>query len=311
MNLSSSGIVPKIGLVLGSGASRGWSHIGVIKALLKEGIEPDIVCGTSVGAMIGACYLAGNLQKLENWVLDSSRTDVLKFFNVRITKSGFIDSERLSGFLHEYVAGKDIQIENLPRKFAAVSTNLENGREVWFQEGGLEVAVRASMALPGLFPAVRHEHRWLVDGGLVNPVPVTTCRALGADIVIAVNLNSDILGKSNHRKSVPDPAKKRGVLHNLKQTTMEYSNSIFTDNDKQEEAPGLVVSVTNSINIVQDRITRSRLAGDPAEIVISPRLAHIGMLEFHRAAEAIREGEDCVRNALTEIQKLTGNTEST
>jgi len=305
--LSQTKISPKIGLVLGSGASRGWSHIGIIKALLREGIKPDIVCGTSVGAMIGGCYLAGNLVALENWVLTSTRADVLRFFNVRLTRSGFVDKERFSGFLYQYVAARDVLIENLPRPFAAISTNLENGREVWFQQGGLADAIRASMALPGLFPAVRHNHHWMVDGGLVNPVPVSTCRALGADVVIAVNLNSDIVGKHIVRKpeTEPEPVKKKGVLHKVKQTTRGVSSSFFPDNSKDEEPPGLFPSITNSINIVQDRITRSRLAGDPAEVVISPRLAHIGLLEFHRAAEAIEEGEVCVQNALQEIRKAT------
>lgn len=289
--------------MLGSGASRGWSHIGIIKALLKEGIKPDIVCGTSVGAMIGACHLAGNLEKLEEWVLASSRTDVYKFFNVKLTQSGFVDSNRLSSFLYDYVAAEDMQIEDLPQPFAAVATNLRSGREIWFQKGGLAHAVSASMALPGLFPAIRDNQQWLVDGGLVNPVPVSTCRALGADIVIAVNLNSDIVGKRPNKKPAENQDRKKGVLHNLKQTTKEMTNSIFPDNDKSEEAPGLFISLTNSINIVQDRITRSRLAGDPAEVMISPRLAHIGMLEFHRAAEAIKEGEECVQKRLDEIHK--------
>ena len=310
--LSESGVTPKIGLVLGSGASRGWSHIGIIKALLREGIEPDIVCGTSVGAMIGASYLTGNLDKLENWVLSATRTDVYKFFNVKFGQSGFVDSERLRRFLCKYVAGEEVRIENLPKQFAAIATNLENGREVWFQEGGLVDAVTASMSLPGLFPAVRNNHRWLVDGGLVNPVPVTTCRALGADIVIAVNLNSDIICRRSSKKPEPDANRKKSVLQNLKETTKEYSNSIFPYSDKKEEdeedAPGLFASITNSINIVQDRITRSRLAGDPAEVVMVPRLAHIGMLEFHRAAEAIEEGEHCVQNALVQIRKVIGET---
>jgi len=306
--MSNSAVTPKIGLALGSGASRGWSHIGIIKAMLREGMEPDIVCGTSVGAMIGACYLAGNLEKLEKWVLDSSRTDVLKFFNVRPTQSGFVDSDRLRRFLHEYVATEDLCIENLPKRFAAISTDLQNGREIWFQEGGVAHAVRASMALPGLFPAVRHEHRWLVDGGLVNPVPVNVCRALGADVVIAVNLNSDVIGRRAQKKAEPGSGEKKGVLQKVKQTTIEYSSSFFSENKKQEEAPGLFVAITNSINIVQDRITRSRLAGDPAEVVIAPRLAHIGMLEFHRAGEAIEEGENCIRNAIEELRKVTGKT---
>ncbi len=293
---------------MGSGASRGWSHIGVIKALLREGIEPDIVCGTSIGAMIGAAYLAGNLDKLEDWVLGSSRADVLRFFNIKLSKVGFVDKDRLSWFLHNYVAAEDVRIEDLPKPFAAISTNLDSGREVWLQEGGLADAVRASMALPGLFPAVRNEHRWLVDGGLVNPVPITTCHALGADIVIAVSLNSDIVGKRNPKKTEPAAQETEGTLSNLKQTAREYSSSIFAKDDKKDDEPSLFYAITNAINIVQDRITRSRLAGDPPDVLILPKLAHIGMLEFHRAAEAIEEGESCVEKALGEIQAVMADT---
>ncbi|MCW8927019.1 MAG: patatin-like phospholipase family protein [Xanthomonadales bacterium] len=299
--MNDSKVKAKIGLVLGSGASRGWSHIGVIKTLLREGIEPDIVCGTSVGAMIGAAYLAGNLQKLEDWVLASTRTDVYRFFGVKFTQSGLVDSERMSRFLHDYVTGEDVRIEDLPKKFAAVATNLENGREVWFQDGNLADAVQASMAMPGLFPAVRIEHRWLVDGGLVNPVPVTTCRALGADIVIAVNLNSDIVGKRSSKHTLPEAPVKKGVLQSIKKTTKEYSASFFSERDREEGAPGTFTTISQSINIFQDRITRSRLAGDPAEVLILPKLSHIGLLEFHKADVAIEEGENCVTKVLDDI----------
>lgn len=295
---------PKIGLALGSGASRGWSHIGVINALVREGIEPDVICGASVGAMIGASYLAGNLEKLENWVLGTTRTDVLRFFNIRSSKAGFVDAGRLSSFLHDYIAGEDVQIEDLPRKYAAVSTNLDSGQEVWFLEGGLADAVRASLALPGLFPAVRSNHRWLVDGGLVNPVPITVCRALGADFVIAVNLNAGIIGKQADKKPQLGPGSAKSLLRNFQQSAREYSNSIFPNYGKEDDAPGLFYAIANSINIVQDRITRSRLAGDPPDVLISPRLAQIGMLEFHKAAEAIAEGEACVQKALPEISAL-------
>jgi NTE family protein len=313
MTLSNSESSPKIGLVLGSGASRGWSHIGVIKALLKEGIEPDVICGASVGAMIGASYLAGNLEKLEEWVLGSTRKDVLKFFNIKFSQAGFVDKDRMSWFLHNYIAAEDMQIESLPKPYAAVATNLDNGRETWLRSGGLAESVRASMALPGLFPAVQLDNRWMVDGGLVNPVPITTCHALGADIVIAVNLNSDIVGKHS-RKTEAEPEVKpeaetaaeesEGMLNSLKQAARDYSNSIFANHDKHTETPRLFFAITNSINIVQDRITRSRLAGDPADVMISPRLSHIGMLEFHMAAEAIKEGERCVGNALEQIRKV-------
>ncbi|RLA29351.1 MAG: patatin [Gammaproteobacteria bacterium] len=302
--MSNSTCSPKIGLALGSGASRGWSHIGVIKALLREGIEPDIVCGTSVGAIIGGSYVAGNLMDLEKWVLSSTRTDVLRFFDIKFSQSGFVDTDRLSWFLHSYVASEEQRIEDLPQKFAAVSTNLDTGREVWFEEGGLADAVRASMALPGLFPAVRNDQRWLVDGGLVNPVPVNVCRALGADIVIAVNLNSGVIGKHNNGIRDPVPENDLGVLSNLKQQAREYSNSIFPNRDEKDAAPGLFYAIANSVAIVQDRITRSRLAGDPADILLSPQLAHIGMLEFHRATEAIREGESCVESSLAEIRRV-------
>ena len=298
--------LPKIGLALGSGASRGWSHIGVIKALLREGIEPDIVCGTSVGAIVGGAYVAGNLEILEHWVLSSTRNDVLRFFNVNLSQSGFVDSKRLNWFLHSYIAATDQRIEDMPKKFGAVSTNLDTGREVWFKEGGLADAVRASMALPGLFPAVRNDRRWLVDGGLVNPVPVTTCRALGADVVIAVNLNSGIIGKHNNGRQEAVPTKNNGVLSKVKKHAREYSNSIFPNRNEKDQVPGLFYAIANSINIVQDRITRSRLAGDPTDVLLSPRLAHIGMLEFYRAAEAIKEGEGCVQKALEEIRRVTG-----
>jgi NTE family protein len=297
---------PTIGLALGAGASRGWSHIGVIKALLAEGIEPQIVCGTSVGAIIGASYVAGNLQKLEDWVLGSTRSDVLRFFDIKLSKTGFVDTDRLNWFLNSFIAAEQQLIEDMPKKYAAVSTNLETGREVWFTRGGVADAVRASMAMPGLFPAVNMDDRWLVDGGLVNPVPVSVCHALGADVVIAVNLNAGIVSKRSSESREVLPPKDDGVFSNFKQHAKEYSNSIFPNRDKGSEAPGLFHAIANSINIFQDRITRSRLAGDPADVLLSPKVAQIGMLEFHRAAEAIEEGERSVKRALAEIHGLTG-----
>jgi len=303
--LDNSTTSPRIGLALGSGASRGWSHIGVLNALLAAGIEPDIVCGTSVGAIVGGSYVSGNLDKLEEWILGSTRSDVLRFLGINFWQTGFVDEQKLGWFLHHYVADESICIENLTRKYAAVSTDLNTGREVWFMEGILADAVRASMAMPGLFSPVRNDQQWLVDGGLVNPVPVSTCRALGADIVIAVSLNSGVISKRDNTKK-DEPTETAGLLSSFKQQAKEYSNSIFPNRDEKEETPGTFYAVAKSINIVQDRITRSRLAGDPAEILLAPRLAHIGMLEFHRAAEAISEGEDCVAKALEDICRAVG-----
>jgi NTE family protein len=256
--------------------------------------------------MIGGSWVAGNMATLESWVLSSTRSDVLRFFDVKLSQSGFVDTKRLNWFLHNYVATEQLCIEELPKKYAAVSTNLDSGREVWFTEGRVADAVRASMAMPGLFPAVRVDQRWLVDGGLVNPVPVSVCHALGADVVIAINLNAGIMGRRNEEKKEVVRVETNSVLGNFKQQAREYSNSIFPNREKKNEAPGLFHAIANSINIFQDRITRSRLAGDPADVLLSPRVAHIGMLEFHRAAEAIEEGERCVNEALAEIRRATG-----
>ena len=295
---------PSIALALGSGASRGWSHVGVINALVDAGIEPDIVCGTSVGAIVGASYVAGNLSTLEEWVLNSNRTDVYRFFDVKFSQSGFVDIKRLEKFLHENVAGDDVCIEDLPKPFVAVSTCLNNGQEVWLQEGSVANAVRASMSLPGLFPPVRDEGRWLVDGGLVNPVPVTACRALGADIVIAVNLNADIVGKGLKRSDITSAEEEEGLLRYLKQQAKEYSNSLFSTGNDGDSPPGLLSVISSSINIFQDRITRSRLAGDPADIIIAPRLRDVGLLDFGKAEEAMKAGKECVRKLLPDIEEL-------
>lgn len=295
----------KVGLALGSGASRGWSHIGVLKALVEAGIEPGVVCGTSVGAMVGASYVTGNLDKLEQWVLGSSRSDVLGFFSVGFERTAFVDIEKLESFLHKFVAAKDARIEDLDKTYAAVCTNLKTGREVWLQEGRLAEAVKASMALPGLFPAIRNNRQWLVDGGLVDPVPVAACRALGADIVIGVNLNAGLLRKRSVKESAPEPAPDNSVLETLKKQAKEYSNSLFASDDDEDKAPGLFFTIAKAIDIFQDRITRSRLAGDPADVLLSPRVGDIGMLEFQRAGEAIAEGEASVQRAINEIQDLT------
>lgn len=295
---------PKIGLALGSGASRGWSHIGVIDALVAEGFEPDIVCGTSVGAMMGAAYVAGNLPKLKDWVMASSRADVYRFFDIKFSQTGFVDIHRLDQFLNDYVVDKETEIGDLPKPFLAVSTCLNSGQEIWSRTGKVVKSVRASMSLPGLFPPVRYEGRWLVDGGLVNPVPVTACRALGADVVIAVNLNSDIVGKRLDRTVETSASEEEGLLQYLKQQAKEYSSSLFSSAEEEDAPPGLLSVVSSSINIFQDRITRSRLAGDPADVMISPRLRDVGLLEFGKAAEAMQTGEACVRRVMPDIERL-------
>ncbi len=292
----------KIGLALGSGSSRGWAHIGIIRALAEQGIRPEIVCGTSVGALVGAAHAAGNLDKLDEWVRSLTRFETASFFELNSSFTGFVNTSKLRKFLEKHVANADARIEDLALQYGSVATDLETGREIWFTKGPLLEAVWASISLPGLFPAIQHEGRWLVDGGLVNPVPVSVCRALGADVVIAVNLNGDIVGK--HLAKTPKKEKKNGVAEVVSNFVQEYAGSLFSFSEEQDEPPGLFDAIAGSVNIAQERITRSRLAGEPPEILLAPKLSHIGLLELFRAEEAIEEGRKCVQRAMSEIDFL-------
>ncbi|MFH2046333.1 MAG: patatin-like phospholipase RssA [Pseudomonadota bacterium] len=303
-----------IGLALGSGSSRGWSHIGIIKALIDMGIEPDVVCGTSIGALVGASYVSNNLDKLEGWVCSLTKFKLVKYFEIKTSLNGFIDKKKLQEFLNEYVSENGSLIEDLSKKYASVATEIATGREVWITNGSVLDAVWASISLPGLFPAINKDDQWLVDGGLVNPVPISVCRALGADVVIAVNLNSDIVGKHFNKTKRPAKNKEADVFSKISGFVKKYSDWEFrstVDEDKDEEvdnAPNLIDAIANSINIAQDRITRSRIAGDPPDILLTPKLSHIGLLDFHRAKEAIAEGRQCVERVKAEINYLLKNT---
>jgi len=296
----------KIGLALGSGSSRGWSHIGIIGALSDLGIVPDMICGTSIGSLVGASHVAGNLKLLENWVRSLTKIETARFFEISSALNGFVNTKRLHGFLNEFVAQDDANIEDFKKQFAAVSTDLETGREVWFTKGPVIEAVWASISLPGLFPAIRNNGKWLVDGGLVNPVPVSVCRALGADIVIAVNLNGNIAGKHFSEKTHTN--RKNKVTGLVTDLVREYTGDLFSSTRETDQSPGLFDAIAGSVNIAQDRITRSRMAGDPPDVLLSPRLAHIGLLEFYRATEAIEEGQKCVQRMHAEIHHVLNMT---
>lgn len=292
-----------IGLALGSGSSRGWSHIGIIRALADRGIEPYIICGTSIGALVGASYVSNNMQKLEEWACSLTKLETARFFTINTSLNGLVNTKRLHHFLNENVASDGSLIEDVTKQFAAVATDLETGREVWLTKGSMIEAVWASISLPGLFPAIKNNNKWLVDGGFVNPVPVSVCRALGADIVIAVNLNGDIVGKH-----FVQPEKRinqdEGVAGRITDLVREYTGSLFSFSKDSDQPPGLFDAIAGAVNIAQDRITRSRLAGDPPDILLSPKLSHIGLIEFYRASESIHEGEKCVQRMLPEIKHV-------
>lgn len=338
----------KIGIALGSGSARGWSHIGVLRALQKYGIEPDIIAGTSIGALVGSCYAAGKLDELEAWVSNLGWRDVVSLLDVKLS-GGLIEGRKVFQFFDQHMA--DLSFEQLQKPFAAVATDLETGREIWLQHGHLAPAVRASLSIPGLFTPYRSQAgRILVDGGLVNPVPVTLCRAMGADLVIAVNLNSEIVGKhlrnsrklstefvavegsaesqKNTAQPKADEQAKATTAENVRNTESHNGESrngesrngesdffrrisqLFSDEnaagDRELPMPGMMEVIASSINIMQDRVTRSRMAGDPADLMLTPRLSHMGLMEFYRATEAITAGEQTVEYALPALKALLG-----
>ncbi len=303
---------PRIGLALGAGSARGWAHVGVIKALAEMDIHPDIITGTSVGAIVGAVHAIGALEGFENWLLKLGRRDVLGYMDLRFAGGGFFEGRRLVATFREHFG--DVRFEDLRLPFGAIATELETGLEVWLREGSVAEAVRASISLPGIFTPVEQQGRWLVDGGLVNPVPVSLCRAMGADRVIAVSLNGDILGRHNRRKPIKQPVDDGDTrqadpnwMDRLASGLRQRPSWLRIPQLGTPGMPGLMQVTATSVNIMQDRITRSRMAGDPPDILISPRLAHIGLLEFDRAQDVIPEGEAATRRMAPAIRDLLGD----
>ncbi len=288
--------MPRVGLALGSGSARGWSHLGVIRAIREAGFPIDVVAGTSMGAMIAGAYAAGFVESLEDWARKLTWPDIIGFMDVSFPRAGLFEGERLMGHLVEQMT--DLKIERLPVPFAAVATELNTGREVWLLEGPLMEAIRASMSMPGILTPFQHRGEWLVDGGLVNPIPVSVCRHLGAEVVIAVNLNSDIMGRRflSRDKNRPGQngkgafSQKLASLLNGRLSSGQASLLRRFVQDQPDRSPSLLQVISKSVYIMQDRITRQRLASDPPDILISPSLAHIGLLEFNRGEESIEEG---------------------
>jgi len=293
----------RIGLALGGGAARGWAHIGVIRALKSAGIQPDVVAGTSVGAIVGAMYCSQHLDAFETWVRTITRRDVLGYMDFTLGNGGFIQGRRLMERFQKTFG--EHRFADLHHPLGVVATDLYSGQERWLREGDLATAVRASMALPGLFTPVQVNGEWLVDGGLVNPVPVSLCHAMGADRVIAVNLNDGLLGRRIQApvEQVAEEDAATDAAH-ASGGWMDWLPSGFRDRAEslqeqfrrgsEETSPGVFDVIATAVNVMQDRVTRSRMAGDPPTLLISPRLAHIGLLEMHRGAEAIQAGLDSV-----------------
>ena len=301
---------PVVGLALGSGSARGWAHIGVLRALEEAGIRPDLVCGASIGAVVGSAYALGELDRFEKWALGLTGRTVWSFMDFKLA-GGMLKGERVIDFFRRNFSDRDIEALDIP--FAAVATALHSGTEVWLRSGSTADAVRASMALPGLFTPAQRDGRLLIDGGLVNPVPVSLARAMGADIVIAVDLNADLLGRHLHAPgSVATKARVPVVAADDEEATAGwlsrmqdgFASLLPAPDPVRVRNPSLLEVVLTSVNIMQVRITRSRMAGDPPELVIAPQLAHLGVMDFYRAEEAIAEGRRAAEKTLPFLQQL-------
>jgi len=329
---------PKIGIALGSGTAKGWAHIGIIRGLEKHGIIPDVVSGTSIGALVGGAYAADKLHILESFAKSITWRDYVALFDLSLLKmnvSGLMYGDKIVKRIAEE-AKEDLQIENLKRPFGAIATDLRSGKEIWITKGSLIRAIRSSIAMPGLLTPVQdfdrstnHKPEWLVDGALVNPLPISVCRALGADIVIAVNLHKDIVVK-NFPEKVKSNSVEGFMVSNLfssltvPQPIRETASSVleffnFATKNKpsdperkaaekviqevyKEHPPHIIKVILTSINIMQHRIMAGRLATDPPEVELAPSLT-VDAFDFDNATQAIAEGMKCIDDNIGIIEK--------
>lgn len=293
----------KIGLALGAGAAKGWAHIGVINTLKRAGIQVDIVAGCSVGALVGAAYAANRLSVMERWVRSFSYWDVLRLMDLSWRRGGLLRGERV--FNHIRTVIPEENIAGCALRFGSVATNLSTGRELWFTDGDLHQAVRASCSMPGLLSPVGYNGYWLVDGAVVNPVPVSLTRALGADIVIAVDLQHDAhlvqqdllsvnMANSQAINAFQTDTWRGRLRERLKIMTTRRANV----------TPTAMEIMTTSIQVLENRLKRSRMADDPPEILLQPFCPQISTLDFHRASEAITAGILAVDKKIDELLPL-------
>jgi NTE family protein len=296
---------PGIGLALGGGLARGFSHIGVLKALNRNGIYPSIIAGTSIGAVVGGCYLAGKLDEIEDWARSLNRLKIFSYLDFRVRSAGLVGGRRLKDLLGQHFG--DMQFEDLPHPFICIATDLGTGHEVWLRKGSLLDAMIASFSLPGVFPPVHRDERLLVDGALVNPCPISPCQALGARMTLAVDLNADLIGKAQKPGSSFQTITGFDVFNN-EDVPPEHQKQFLSSSitrklfRRETNDPSMFGVMVAALGILQDRITRSRLAGDPPDVHIKPPIGHIGLLEFEKADELIQAGEDITEKLMPEIK---------
>ncbi len=296
---------PGLAIALGGGLARGFSHIGVLKALNRNNIYPSLIAGTSIGSVVGACYLADKLDIFEEWALSLNRFKIFSYLDFRVRSAGLVGGKKLEAMLKTHF--EDMKIEDLPHPMICIATDLVTGHEVWLRKGGLTEAMMASFALPGVFPPVNIDERNLVDGALVNPCPISPCQALGARMTIAIDLNTDLIGKASKPGQNYQTITGFDVFNNEDvplENQKSFKNSSITRRlfRREENNPSLFGVMVSGLGILQDRLTRSRLAGEPPDIHIKPPIGHLGLLEFEKAQELIKLGEIATERIIPEIK---------
>ena len=301
-----------VGLVLGSGSSRGWAHIGVIEALQDAGISIHCVAGCSVGAFIGAIFASGGLERLKRYVIEMDGESMFSFSDLTFIRPGLLDGDKKLRDLFCMHSDK-MRFEELEIPLKVVATDIQSGDKVILDSGDLLTALRASMSYPGLFAPVYLKNRWLVDGGVLDPVPVGVARAMGADIVIAVNLDSELISRKRHRKATAVPEPRTHPIRNefLRKLAARYESTekiirerLELQKDNKPVTPGIRQAINASIQLMQARITRVNLAVNPPDILITPRLGDLKMLDYDQVEHTIEEGYIATRNKLDDIRLL-------
>ncbi len=296
---------PLIAFALGGGAAKGWAHLGILTFLDEAGIKPDLICGTSMGSVAGGCYAANKLDKLKEFAFSMTKRRMFSFMDVRIG-GGIIKGGHLVAELDKYLGGIDFKDLKIP--FVAIATELATGHEIWLRDGQIIPAIRASFAMPGVFSPIDIDGRWLTDGALVNPIPVSVCRAFGARIVIAFGLTSAVYLAKSHGKNGDDNPTAQSPTNPIPKDAVKLIANVRSGILKVKTPEPNIGNVTMaSFNIMQDRIARTRLAGDPPDAIITPNVENIGTFEFHRAEELYNLGYDAAKQALPSILNAIEN----
>ncbi|HHL21864.1 MAG TPA: patatin [Aliiroseovarius sp.] len=293
---------PRIGLALGAGGARGWCHIGALRALAELGVTPDLVAGTSMGALVGAAWAANRLEALEEWVLALTPARFMRLMDVSLRSGGLVEATGIETLLADL--GIPARIEDLPHPFTAIATDMETGREVWLTRGPTHPAVRASAGIPGVMSPKLLDGKWLLDGGLTNPVPVSATRALGADVIIAINPN----GRPGGRFWQPPEPRGSATARMAALLPEALTEALGLDPQAEKPtAPNYFDVLTAAIEVMEAQIRRARLAGEPPHVLLNAAFSDLMVLELYRGAEAIAEGRRMVERQRHSILEMLEN----